>query len=163
MNTCVACGDSFLPARTNQKYCSRTCQKAFTHNASRAIQNSTCSLAKRRKNLELYDLALRLGERYYRADEDQRLGYLNELINQARNEPGLLREVLTNRTLLRPNPDTERWKFWRGLPTKCFTISQLANRFCVRFWGFGVVAVVNNRCPEPPTGEVFEEPLALAA
>jgi len=107
-------------------------------------------------------LALRLAETYYTTPPGLRLGYMKSVVDQARAEPGLLREVLSNWTLLHPNPETERWKFWRGSP-EYFTIAQAANRYCLKFWGHGVVDVVNNRCPEPPTGEVFAEALPLAA
>jgi hypothetical protein len=122
------------------------------------------SPTKWRKNYDLYDLAMRLAERLYGLPPNQRLGYMKSLVDQARAEPGLLREVLANRTLLRPNPVTERWKFWRGSP-EYFTIAQAANRYCLKFWGYGVVDVVMGRCPEPPTGEwlVTEEEKLLKA
>ena len=153
---CSACGESFEYSRKDKKFCSRKCQKKSSQNSARFTQNSDLCRAKRRQNIELYDLALRLAERLYTMPNCQRLGYLNYLVNQARSKPGILREVLSNRTLLRPNPATENWKFWRGSP-EYLTIAQAANRYCLHFWGYGVVTVVMNRCSEPPTGEIFED------
>lgn len=161
MLTCL-CGVDFEPKRSNQKFCCRKCQKASTHNSARATQNSFYSPTKWRHNYDIYDLAFRLAETYYSVVPGKRLGLINDWINLARAEPGLLREVLSNRTLLRPNPATERWKFHRGSP-EYLTISQVANRFCLKMWGYGVVDVVHNRCPEPPTGEVVKQTYSLAA
>ncbi|MBZ4023462.1 hypothetical protein CKO11_13445 [Rhodobacter sp. TJ_12] len=105
---------------------------------------------------------MRLAERLYTLPPSQRLGYMQTLIEEARSGASpRLRRVLTMPKLLRASRE-DRHLFWRRSPESYRTIAQAADRYCRKFWGAGVVAVVRGKVPEPPTGEV-DGSLSLAA
>lgn len=145
---CLHCLKPFK-YRKSKKYCCSNCRVY----ACRPKQNSQCSPAKRRKNLILFDTAIRLAEVLYSLPPPKRLGYMKNLIDKAREGDTKLREILSNHILRHPNPTTDRWMFYRGSPSYC-TIAQAAHNYCKRFWHEDVSDVVYGRCPEPPTGEV---------
>ena len=142
--SCAACGENFLQTRKDKKFCSRKCQS----HSSRVTQNSIESPTKRRHNMEIFDLSDVLIEKLYGLPPNKRLGYMKDLIEQARAEPGLLRETLCNYELLRSD------EVESNQPPK-LTIAKAANMYCKRFWNNPVGGVVHSRCPEPPTGEVL--------
>jgi len=149
VSECPHCGNLFLPRRKNMIFCKENCRKAF----SRGPQNSANSRTKARKNAELFDAARRMGEKYYLIPPIERLGYLKELIDDARSGNTALREILSNWKLMHPNPINETWIFPRG-HRNYSTIAQLAQFYCWRFWKADVADVVYNRVSDPPTGEV---------
>lgn len=65
---------------------------------------------------------------------------------------GKLRAILTDRVLLNATKE-HRSLFPRRAPGVYCTIAQAADRYCRRFWGQGVRAVVYGEAPEPATGE----------
>jgi len=99
---------------------------------------------------------MRLAEEYYALPPQERLGNLKNMIELARAQPGRLRSLLVNRMLLKPSRSNKRL-FVRRLPYNYFTISELADRYCRRFWNAGVHDVLFGRVEEPPTGEVLLE------
>ena len=103
-----------------------------------------------------------MAETLYRMPPDQRLGYIEEIVQLARsgNCPQL-RKILTMPALIRPDPEKTHL-FFRGSRTYC-TISQAADRYC-RFspWKAGVTDVVRGNVPDPPTGEITDEVAAAA-
>lgn len=100
--------------------------------ANRLLQNAYNSPTKRRKDAELFDAALRIGEALYALPLEQQLGYMQDLIAQAREGNSKLRQILTNRKLLKPNSVNELWLFPNGTPMYC-TIAQDAKRYCWKF------------------------------
>lgn len=100
-----------------------------------------------------FDKALRLAELLYTLPVPLRLGFMQDLIAQARAGDKKLRQILTNQYLLRPDHN-EKWLFHRKCPASYFTIAQAADRYCRKFWGYGVKDVVYGIATEPPTGEV---------
>lgn len=149
LQECLHCGDLFLQRRKDMVFCGGTCRKAH----SRAPQNATYSACKARKNAVFFDTARRMGERYYTMPPGERLGYLRDLIAEARSGNTALREILSNWKLLHPHPINETWIFPRG-HRNYSTIAQLAQFYCWRYWGANVADVVYCRATEPPTGEV---------
>ena len=145
---CQYCKNPFI-YRKSKKFCCSNCRVY----ACRPKQNSQCSPAKRRKNLMLYDTAMRLAEMLYSLPPHQRLGYMKTLIDKARAGDTKLRDILSNHTLRHPDPIKDRWLFYRGSRNYC-TIAQAAQNYCKRFWHEDISDVVYCRCPEPPTGEV---------
>jgi uncharacterized C2H2 Zn-finger protein len=143
---CPRCQTVFK-SRKGKVYCSRKCSS----HAARLPQNSKDSPSKARKNAEFFDTAKRLSERLYSLPPSERLGFMQGLIEDARGGNTQLREILSNRKLMRPNPITERWMFHRQT-WAYLTIAQAANNYCLRFWRTGVANVVYNRVPEPETG-----------
>ncbi|MCO8145338.1 hypothetical protein NHN26_08880 [Rhodovulum tesquicola] len=155
LRSCRGCGTAFRPRRSNQLSCSKTCRDKVAKRKARRITpaNSLCSPTKRRANLELLDRARRLAEILYTLPPRERLGFVKTLVDQARTGDGKLREVLTNRFILRPETDM-RSLFHRGSPRSYLTIAQAANEYCWRFWNADVRSVVYGLVSEPETGEV---------
>lgn len=120
---------------------------------NRTTQNGTESVTKRRHLIHRNDTAMVLAERLYSLPPGERLGYMQDLIQQAREGDTWLREVLSNHRLIKPNPIYDRKLFYRRNLEYC-TISQAAQNYCKRYWKANVWEVVHNKVPEPPTGEV---------
>jgi len=145
---CPGCGQEF-PYRSNKKVCSVRCR----NKVNRTTQNGTKSVTKRRQLIHRNDTAMVLAERLYSLPPSERLGYMQELVQRAREGDTWLREVLSNHRLIKPNPIHDRHLFHRYSTEYC-TISQAAQNYCKRFWKANVWEVVHNKVPEPPTGEV---------
>lgn len=92
----------------------------------------------------------------YTTPIENRLGFMAELVNQARFGNVTLRHILTNKHLLSAGMDQPKL-FHRHCPGTYLTIAQAANKYCLKFWGSSVRDVVFCRVEEPPTGEVLEE------
>ena len=153
---CCVCGTTILSQRTTKKYCSVNCRQKANHNQ----QNSASSKTKARTNAEFFDRAKRLTEVLYTLPPEKRLGFMQQLIGEARGENTKLREVLTNQKLLRPNPIEGKHLFNRSDPTYC-TIAQAAQYYCKTFWKANVADVVYKRVQEPETGEVISNRAVL--
>ena len=147
---CCVCGTTIQSQRTTKKYCSANCRKK----ANRNQQYSASSTTKARTNAEFFDRAKRLAEVLYTLPPEKRLGFMQQLIGEARAGNTKLREVLTSQKLLRPNPIEEKHLFHRSDPAYC-TIAQAAQYYCKRFWKANVADVAYNRVEEPETGEVI--------
>jgi len=146
---CAHCRKTFS-YRPNKRFCSSNCRKRNNE----GIKNSVFSLAKRRENGEFFERSLRLAEVVYSAPPYERLGIMKDLIAEARTgEDRQLMDILTNQKLLRPNPAHETWLFYKGQRSYC-TIAQAANNYCKRFWKADARAVIYEKIPEPPTGEL---------
>ena len=137
--------------RSNKIYCSSNCRKRDNE----FTRNSFCSVTKRRENTEFFYRAVRLSETYYCMPPAERLGFIKELIDYAREskDDAQIRDILSNYKLLHPNPREDFFLFYRGKPHH-LTIAQVTARYCKRFWKANVREVVYGRAPEPPTGEV---------
>lgn len=162
-STCPQCGASY-PFRSNKWFCSPTCRKLHSQQKARNKQpaNASNSPSIRREQEELFDLALRMAERLYTLLPSERLGYVRDIVYDARNgRCPKVRKILTFPDLLYPDSDRKSL-FWRGSPASYYTISQAADRYCWTFWGAGVADVVRGLVPEPPTGEVFDEEQMVA-
>lgn len=144
---CPGCGQQF-PYRSNKKVCSVRCR----NKVNRTTQNGTESPSKRRQLIHRNDTAMVLAERLYSLPPGERLGYMQELVQRAREGDTWLREVLSNHRLIKPNPIHDRHLFHRYSTEYC-TISQAAQNYCKRFWKANVWEVVHNKVPEPPSGE----------
>jgi hypothetical protein len=92
-----------------------------------------------------------LTEMLYMTRPDERLGFVKDIIDDARSGNKKLRQLLTNKFVLGAG-EGEMYLFWRrrrDYPN----ISKAANAYCRKFWDAGIVEVVNNLVPEPETGE----------
>lgn len=161
--TCPVCLTVF-PYRSNKTYCSPKCRKSSSQKERRKSRpaNAANSRSVQRHQEEVFELAMRMAERLYTMPSGERLGYVKEVIDFARSGLSpITRQVLTMPKLLRPNPE-EKHLFWRRCPVSYCTISQAADRYCRLFWKAGVVDVVRGKAPEPPTGEVVDEPCLAA-
>jgi len=149
LRLCKYCETEFMPRRRDMVFCSTNCRVY----SSRPKQNSQNSRDKARKNYELFDTAMRMGERLYSLPPFERLGYLKELIDDARSGNTQLREILSNYKLLHPDPENESWMLPRR-SREYSTIAQAAHLYCWKFWGADVGDVVYNRVPEPEDGVI---------
>lgn len=156
---CPSCGNLF-PYRSNKTFCSANCRKAHSKRAERRSKpvNAANYRSKAEHQYRKFDLAMRMAERLYTMPPGQRLGYIEAIIQLARGgHAPLVRDILTTPQLLRPDP-SDRFMFWRRAPKAYLTISQAANRYCLRSpWAASVDRVVTGKVPEPPTGEVFPD------
>lgn len=154
---CPHCSAEFAKRRKDQTYCTATCRKLTFQKKDRAAnpQNSQCSQAKKRTNLEHFDTALRLAEMLYSLPLDKQLGFIKEIIDQARSGETKLRSILTNPEILYA-PISKEKMFYKRLPEWHMTISQAADAYCWKFWNASVVDVVKGKVKEPETGEVFD-------
>lgn len=146
VGVCTNCGAEF-PYRSNKIYCSKSCGR----HARRPKQSSKHSPTKKLDNKRFFEEARFLAETMYDLPPFERLGFMKELIDQARAGDTRLRELLSNYKLRRANPH-EAWWFPRGCREYC-TISQAAQNYCRRFWKANVSDVVYCRVGEPETGE----------
>lgn len=151
---CPVCGQGFA-YRKSKIYCSATCRKANHQKKDR--QQTPANAANRRDvrndQAEVFELAIRLAETLYSLPPGERLGHMEYLIQTARNEDQpRLRKILTMPKLIKPKP-IDKHLFWQRRTSYC-TISQAANRYCLRYWNASVTDVVKGIAPEPPTGEV---------
>lgn len=115
LRSCRLCHTSFLPRRKDQKYCSENCRKCLSQKRVRTERpiNSRCSPTKWRTNYELFDLSLRLSETLYGLPFTLRLGFIKNVIDDARAGNSQLRQLIANRYLQHPD---EEWLHHRGCP-----------------------------------------------
>lgn len=162
--TCRNCGTAF-PFRSNKTSCSASCRKALSQRERRkALPVNAANYGSiRREQHEVFELAMRMAESLYSMPPFDRLGYLEEVVQLARTgQSPKIRKILTMPTLLRPSPD-KKHLFYRGCRGHC-TMSQAADRYCrMSPWNAGVVQVVRGEVPDPPTGEVIEGLVNIAA
>lgn len=154
-SACPNCSASF-PYRSNRRFCSARCRKDHSQKQIRSTSpmNAHNSPTVRRDQHELFDLAMRMAERLYSLPPFDRLGFLEEIVQQARSgQCPRLRKVLTMPHLLYPDRQ-RRGLFHRRCPDAYLTIAQVAERYCRMMWGAGVVAVISGETQEPMTGEV---------
>ncbi len=156
---CLACG-SLFKFRKSKKYCSARCRKAESKRRERqhTPSNAKSSYDKARQQEEKFELALRMSERLYTLPPEERLGYIERIIQLARNgDSPIIRDILTTPKLLKPNPE-ERWLFYRKRPSVYCTIAQAANRYTLSSpWRSSVDRVVKGLVPDPATGEVLKD------
>jgi hypothetical protein len=163
-NVCPECQFEF-PFRSNKRFCSPTCRKASAQKKDRANNpaNAENSISVRQDQSADFDLALRMAETLYTMPPNQRLGYIEYIVQLARSgKCPRLRRILTNPDLIKPDPE-KKYLFYRGLPKVYCTLSQAANRYALFSpWGTGVAEVVRGIAPEPDTGEVKEDRVLAA-
>lgn len=156
-SVCPNCAATF-PYRSNKRFCSPKCRKNRSQLARRRAQpvNAANSTATKRDQHRDFELAARMAETLYRLHPEERLGYIEEVLQLARSGTcPQLRRILTMPALIRPDPQ-KKHLFFRGSPAYC-TISRAADRYCRSSpWRASVVDVVRGVVSEPPTGEVLE-------
>lgn len=156
---CPQCGDLF-PSRSNKKFCTQKCRKAH----HRLVMRKETPEAKnnmlpseQRRNLELRHLNLVLSEKVYRMAPNQRLGYVESVLQIARSESGgLLRFLLQNTKYQYPNPH-DRGLFFMSAPKAYKTFPQLCNHYLLNSpWNCYLTDFLKG-VPDPSTGEVLSD------
>ena len=89
---CAGCEQTFMPARRNQKYCSRPCQK----NATRGSQRVADSTAAKRLSEAQRQRAWLLNDELYRKAPRNRPAFLEAILEAARGGDWHLRRILTD-------------------------------------------------------------------
>ena len=162
-SNCPQCGVSF-PFRSNKRFCSPTCRKLHSQRELRAKSPAIADNSRdiQREQMECFDLAMRMAEHLYTLPPAERFGYIKDIVDLGRSgECPRVRKILTFPNLLYPDP-CRKHLFWRRCPSTHLTISQAADRYCRHFWKASVVDVVRGIAPEPPTGEIPDEPQLAA-
>lgn len=156
---CPRCGQTFQRKRKDQRFCSRPCQKATTHNASRGPRTTAECITRRHEKRRQWATLAYLNETYYGTVPSGRLGLLKWWLDLARGGDATLRAALTR-------PDFTKWK---DNTQACFRRSKsyppvpyLTYRFCQHFLDCKVADWVQGRSSEPETGEVIDT-TAIAA
>ena len=160
--TCPACAEPFEPRRRDQRYCSRPCQKAATHNATRGPRTTEASPAQRYEKRRKRALLVWLNTTYYETPPAQRLGLLKGWLDAAREAPGLLREVLITPAFARPEKDYRHSASFRG-SWAYPPVPYLADKFCQKFRDCRSWEWVSGEADAPETGEVIVNEMPEAA
>lgn len=127
MSTCPKCSAEFTPSRSNQKYCSKPCQKATARNTSRGSR----TVENKARSGRHYERASRLAEMVYSMPREQRLGVVKDILSFVSHDAGL-RNILTDVDLLKQAPRKDQRK----------TIAQVANIYAKMFFGMSITAYV---------------------
>ncbi|UWQ03974.1 hypothetical protein [Aliiroseovarius crassostreae] len=130
LKVCPKCQTQFQPARRNQRYCNRQCQK----NAARGPRQTENA----RMTSQHYTRALDLAHMVYSKPIFERLGAMKDILDCVPHDAGL-RRILRDPTLLCANPFFEHRYFVRGRDK---TISQAANAYTQKFFGVSIVTYV---------------------
>lgn len=88
---CPACSIVFKPKRSNQKFCSRDCQRRASRNSSRGDR----SIENMERSWQHYERAYRLTEMVYSTAPQQRLGMMKHILEFIPHDAGL-RNILTD-------------------------------------------------------------------
>ncbi|WP_160116523.1 hypothetical protein [Ruegeria sp. AU67] len=99
LKSCPQCNHKFEPKRSNQKFCSRVCQKAATHNTSRGNRKSENALRNERHYARAKDLA----EMIYSAPPLERYGIMKHILSFVDVDAGL-RNILCDPLKLKAEP-----------------------------------------------------------
>lgn len=98
--TCPKCKEAFVPARSNQKYCSSACQKAATRNVSRGPRQIAVNMEERRRHDIRTGRIQGLSDAFFTTPPAYRAEFMERLITEGRTKSEL-RKGLTEQALLR--------------------------------------------------------------
>jgi len=157
---CPNCGDLF-EYRSNKSFCSPKCRKAhhklgMREDKAKAVNKTLPS--EQRQNLELLHLNFVLCEKVYTMPPEERVGYVESVLQVAlHSEGGLLRHLLSNKKYQYPNPNDLRL-FFRGAPKSYKTFPQICNHYLLNSpWNCYLSDFLKGTVPEPSTGEVLSD------
>ena len=157
---CPNCGDLY-EYRSNKSFCSTKCRKAhhklgMRDDKAKAVNKTLPS--EQRQNLELLHLNFVLCEKVYTMPPEERVGYVESVLQVALySEGGLLRHLLSNKKYQYPNPNDLRL-FFRGAPKSYKTFPQICNHYLLNSpWNCYLSDFLKGTVPEPSTGEVLSD------
>ncbi|WP_299960357.1 hypothetical protein [uncultured Roseobacter sp.] len=133
---CPVCQVEFIPKRTNQKYCTPKCQKAATKNTARKSREGE----HRVRSVYHYERTMRLAEMLYTAHPQERLGTMQHILSFVEHDAGL-RNILTDRKLLRAHPSKDKRLYFGGSRK---TFPQAANEYTKQFFGVSIVLYIKS-------------------
>ena len=122
-------------------------------NASLKGSKIHMKVAKKNRNMRLFDSASRLARPYFELSPFERLGIMREYILLARNGDTKMREVLCNPYLM--NKRNEYGNPFRGGRGRSYgSLAQSCEAYCKYFWNASATDVVRNRVVEPDDGVI---------
>lgn len=133
---CPKCQVPFVPARSNQTYCSKACQK----NAARAPRTVATSAEERRRQELRFGRLRGLSDSFFETHPRYRSAFMIDLIEEARNNAEL-RGWLTRREQLR------RWDHHSG--TGRLHIAHCLDHFCSETFGMRSFQVLSREFELP--------------
>lgn len=132
--SCPGCNHDFMPKRSNQRYCSRACQR----NAARGNRTKENAV----RSYRHYERAARLSEFIYSIAPRERLGRMKDLLELAVTDSGL-RNILTDPELLNHPPRADNR----------MNIAKAANAYVRKFYGLSIQSFVRAiQCGRNPEG-----------
>ncbi|MCR9156646.1 MAG: hypothetical protein NXH80_05325 [Rhodobacteraceae bacterium] len=159
-SVCPNCGDLF-EYRSNKKYCKPKCRKAHSKLVLREEQCRTKNNmlpSEVRQNVELWHLNAVLSEKVYTMPPQERMGYVEDILQVAlHSKGGLLRALLQNKKYQYPNRNQEKL-FFRNSPKSYKTFPQLCNHYLLNSpWNCYLQEFLKGNVPEPSTGEALAD------
>lgn len=137
---CPRCEIGFIPSRSNQKFCSRICQKTSTQNATRIPRTTADSAEERRRQGFRAGRLKGLSDAFYDTLPTYRAAFMVALIAEARVKAEL-RKCLTKRELLRV------WNHHPG--TGRLHIAHCLDHFCGEVYGLRSYIILDPKTPLP--------------
>lgn len=136
-SVCPACGTSFMRKRSNQKYCSRPCQRKTSRNTARGDRK----VENKQRSRTHYERAAELKEMIYSTPPLKRLGMMRHILSFVPNDAGL-RNILTDPELHMEPPQADNRK----------NIAKAANAYTRKFFGLSIKPYIKKVC----SGEELE-------
>ena len=142
--TCPRCEIGFIPSRSNQKFCSRLCQKATSLHVTRLPRTIANSAEERRRQGFRSGRLKGLSDAFYETLPSYRAAFMVALIAEARGKTEL-RKWLTQRELLRV------WNHHPG--TGRLHIAHCLDHFCSEVYGLRSFIILDSKTPLPSEEE----------
>lgn len=121
--SCPRCAAEFHPKRSNQRFCTRACQKASSDHTARGPRTKE----NKAMNYRHYERASRLAEMVYTAAPNERLGIIKHILSFVDQDAGL-RRVLTDPKLMTEPPRADNK----------MNIAQTASAYTKKFFGVSI-------------------------
>jgi len=135
---CPSCSTVFIPKRSNQRYCSRACQRSTSRNAARGNRTNE----NKHRSWQHYERADRLKEMIYSTPPHERLGMMKHILELIPDDAGL-RNILTDPKLHKQPP--------RG--DKRVNVAKAADAYTQKFFGLSIKRYIKAiRAGEEPEG-----------
>lgn len=131
---CPSCGTAYTPKRSNQRYCSRSCQKNASRD-SRKVEN-------KHRSRQHYERASRLTEMIYSTPPQERGAMMEHILSFIPHDAGL-RNILTDPELHMKPPRADNR----------LNISKAANAYTQKFFGLSIKRYIASvQSPNEPAG-----------
>ena len=145
---CPKCTEAFQPKRRDQRYCSRTCQKATTNNAARGPRTIASSWEARRRHEARTGRVRGLSHAFYETPPVYRAEFMQRLIAEARRNAEL-RRLVTDRDVLRSWDRLRSDAFDGSQGTGRLPIAHVLDHFCRSVYALRSFEVLNPEAETP--------------
>ncbi|WP_319825756.1 hypothetical protein [Thalassovita sp.] len=142
---CPGCNVAFKPKRTNQRFCSRECQRRSSRNSSRGSRSNE----NKERSWQHYERAHRLTEMIHSARPQDRLGTMKHILEFIPRDAGL-RNILSDPKLYKQRPRADNR----------LNITRAANAYTKKFFGLSIKRYINAVCSgQEPEGVYLQDTL----